>query len=152
MNVYNIIIYIYIYISKPWPLVKLSFDIFVPPSVEHSVSTRGQRFNTHMNTAAHMAAVIQPTCSISWCFLPVNRWLPPAFFLLFPRRSTQLPGITRASSSSAVTQTELWPYGTSEARASPSRQSPRMVRRWTRTNTHTLPRKCLQMTSDIVMA
>ena len=68
---------------------------------------------------------------------PLTNSLPPASFLSFPRRSTQLPGITRASSSFAVTQMELWPYGTSEARANPYRQSPHTVRSWSHTHTHT---------------
>lgn len=50
------------------------------------------------------------------------------------RPSTRSPGTTRASSSFAVTQTELWPYGTWGAKASRYRQSPHMVR--TRKHTH----------------
>lgn len=54
MNVYNIIIYIYI-------------DIYIY-SFHHLLNTQCQLVAgvlTHMNTAAHMAAVIQPTCSVS---------------------------------------------------------------------------------------
>lgn len=52
------------------------------------------------------------------------------------RPSTRSPGTTKASSSFAVTQTELWPYGTWEAKASRSRQSHHTVRTWRHSHTH----------------
>lgn len=100
-------------------------------------------FNPHMNTVPFTVWLPQYNQLVGrwWhmMFHPAEPLTPPASCMSFPRRSTQLPGITRASSSFAVTQMELWPYGTSEARASPYRQSPHMVRRWkhTQIQTHT---------------
>jgi len=110
-----------------------------------SMSTKPQAFEPLTSNTHRMAVVMQHTCNIGDMvahdvFMLLNCWnFPPPLpsCLLFLRLSTQLPGIMRASSSFAVTQMELWPYGTSEARASPYRQSHHTVRRCRHTHTHT---------------